>query len=102
MVACFVMDQIMARHGVFAPALAPTTPYKFTLLYCRGHLAHGTVWSLSKWQTDLSRYQGTRVQAALEQPEAKYLGFEFCRRGVPELGAASLQGYQLLSKMPPL
>ena len=75
----------MARHGVLAQ-----------------HLAHGTVWSLSKWQTDLSRYQGTRVQAALEQPEAKYLGFEFCRRGVPEPGAASLQGYQLLSKMPPL
>jgi len=92
----------MARQGVLAPALAPTIPYNFTLLYCREHLAHGTVWSLSKWQTDLSRYQGTRVQAALEQPEAKYLGFEFCRRGVPEPGAASLQGYQLLSKMPPL
>jgi len=100
-----MMASIVMDHGVswcFGSGLGTNHPVHFTMLYCCEQLAHGTIWSLSIWQTDLSRYQGTRVQAAPELPEAKYFGFEHCRRGVSGPDVVSLQCYQLLSKMPPL
>lgn len=95
------MVQIIIDHGA-RWCFDTKHPVLFTLLYRAKPLAHGIALPLRIWRIDLRRYPEARVQEAPELPEAIHLAFEFCRLGVPELGAAPLPNCEFASKMPQL